>query len=94
MADEEQFFFVKAGGEDETVETLERKRQSRKKATEWVAQELSSMKPSKKEFTKIDGNTTSYSMHGIKANARIRVEIDADLVLKNLKLKIPRQLFD
>ena len=41
-----------------------------------------------KEFTKIDGNTTSYSIDGIKANARIRVEQDADKVLKNLKLKI------
>ena len=46
------------------------------------------MKPSIKEFTKIDGNTTAYSLHGNKANARIRVEQDADLVLKNLKLKI------
>ena len=41
-----------------------------------------------KEFTKIDGNTTSYSMNGIKANGRIRVEQDVDLVLKNMKLKI------
>ena len=41
-----------------------------------------------KEFTKIDGNTTSYSMNGIKANARIRVKQDVDLVLKNMKLKI------
>ena len=46
------------------------------------------MKPSIKEFTKIDGNTTSYSLHGNKAIARIRAEQDADLVLKNLKLKI------
>ena len=44
-----------------------------------------------KEFTKIDGNTTSYSMNGIEANARIRVEQDADLVLKNMKLKLLRQ---
>ena len=49
------------------------------------------MKPNIKEFPKIDGNTTSYSLHGIKANARIRVEQDADLVLKNLKLKIVGQ---
>ena len=45
------------------------------------------MKPSIKEFTKIDGNTTLYSINGIKASARIRVEQDADLVLNNLKLK-------
>ena len=46
------------------------------------------MKPSIKEFTKIDGNTTSYSIHRINANTRIRVENDVDLVLKNLKPKI------
>ena len=52
------------------------------------------MKPSIKKFTKIDGKTTSYSINGIKANARIRVEQDADLVLKNLKLKILGQPHD
>ena len=52
------------------------------------------MKPSIKEFTKIDGNTTAYSLHGIKVNARIRVEQGADLVLKNLKLKIIGQPHD
>ena len=84
VADEEQFFFIQTNGEAETEEqTLERKEQSRKKATEWVAhEEPSSMKPSIKEVTKIDGNVTSYSIHGIKANARIRVEQDVDLALK------------
>ena len=52
------------------------------------------MKPSIKEFTKIGGNTTAYSFYGIEANARIRVEQDADLVLKNLKLKILGQPYD
>ena len=52
------------------------------------------MKPSMKEFTKIDGNTTAYSLYGIKANATIRVEQDADPVLKNLKLKILGQPHD
>ena len=52
------------------------------------------MKPSIKKFTKIDGNTTSYSVHGIKANARIRLEQDADPVLMNLKLKILGQPHD
>ena len=45
------------------------------------------MKPSIKKLTKIDGNTTSYSINGLKENARIRVEQNADLELKNLKLK-------
>ena len=95
VADEEHFI-AQADSEDNTGEqSLERKEQSRKKATEWVAhEEPSSMKPSKKEFTKIDGNTTSYSIHGIKANARIRVEQDVDLVLKNLKPKIFSQPYD
>ena len=47
-----------------------------------------------KEFTKIDGNTTSYSMNGNKANAKIRVEQDVDLVLKHMKLKILGQPYD
>ena len=90
VADEEQSFFTQTDSEDETEEqTLEGKEQSRKKATYWVAhEEPSPMKPSIKEFTKIDGNITSYSIHGIKANARIRVEQNVDLVSKILKLKI------
>ena len=71
VADEEQFFFTQADPEDETEEKiLQRKRQSQKKATDWVAnKESSSLEPGIKEFTKINGNTTSYSMNGIKANA-------------------------
>ena len=99
VADEEQFFFTQPDTQDETADqTLQRKEQSQKKAVEWVVnQELSSMKPSIKEFTKIDGNTTSYSINAIKASARIRVirvEQDADLVLKNLKLKTLGQPHD
>ena len=96
VADEEQVFFTHTNDQDETEEQiLQRKEQSRKKAVEWVAnQEQSSLKPSIKAFTKIDGNTTAYCFHGIKANARIRVEQDADLVLKNLKLKILVQPHD
>ena len=96
VADEEQFFFTQPDSQDETEEQiLQRKEQSQKNAAEWVInQELSSLKPSIKEFTKIDGNTTSYSINGIKASARIRVEQDADLVLKNLKLKILGQPHD
>ena len=96
VADEEKFFFTHTDDQHETEEKiLQRKEQSRQKAVEWVAnQEPSSTKPSRKEFTKIDGNTTAYSLHGIKANARIRVEQDADLVLKNLKLKILGQPHD
>ena len=96
VADEEQFFFTQPDSQDETEEQiLQRKKQSQKKAAEWVInKEPSSMKPSIKEFTKIDGNTTSYSINRIKATARIRVEQDADLVLKNLKLKLPGQPHD
>ena len=52
------------------------------------------MKPGIKEFTKIDRNTTSYSINGIKANARKRVEQDADLVLKILNFKMLGQPHD
>ena len=71
VADGEQFFRTRADGEDETKKLIiQRKEQSRKKATEWVLnQEPSSMKPRIQEFTKNDGNTTSYSINRIKANA-------------------------
>ena len=89
VADEEQFFFTqpdKNGMSEE--QTFERKEQSRQNAKQWAADEKPpSFKTSGKEFTKIDGNTTSYSMNGIKANAWIKVEQDVDLVLKNTKMK-------
>ena len=90
VADKEQFFFTNADdGKESEEQTLERKEQSRQNAKQWAAKEESpALKTSVKEFTKIDGNTTSYSMNGIKANARIRVEQDVDLVLNNMKLKI------
>ena len=96
VADEEQIFFTHADDAKELEEqTLERKEQSRQNAKQWAAnEELPALKTSVKEFTKIDGNTTSYSMNGIKATARIRVEQDVDLLLKNLKLKILGQQFD
>ena len=52
------------------------------------------MQPSIQESTKIDGNTTSFSINGIKANARKRAEQDADIVLKNLKVIIFGQPHD
>ena len=96
VADEEQVFFTQTDDVKESEEqTLERKEQSRQNAKQWAANEESpALRTSVKEFTKIDGNTTSYSMSGIKASARIRVEQDVDLVLKNLKLKILGQPFD
>ena len=67
----------------------------RQNAKKWSANEESpALKTSVKEFTKIDGNTTLYSINGIKADARIRVEQDVDLVLKNMKLKILGQPHD
>ena len=76
VADEEKFFFTQADNNDESEEqTLERVEQSKQNAKQWAANEESSaLKTSVKEFTKIDGNSTSDSMNGIKANARIRVE--------------------
>ena len=57
-------------------------------------EEPSALKSSVKEFTKIDGNITSYSLNGIKANAPVRVEKDVDLVLNIMKLKILGQPHD
>ena len=96
VADEEQLFFTQANGENETEEQiLQRKDQSRQKATEWVvSQETSSRKPGIQEFKKIDGNTTSYSINGIKANSRKRVVQTFELVLKKMKPKILGQIYD
>ena len=96
VADEEQIFFTHADdGKESEEQTLERKKHSRQNLKQWAAHEESpALKTSVKAFTKIDGNTTLYSMNGIKANARIRVEQDVDLVLKNMKLKILGQPFD
>ena len=90
VANEEQIFLTHADdGKESEEQTLGRKEQSRQNAKQWAANEESpALKTSVKEFTKIDGNTTSYTMNGIKANAKIRVEQDVDLVLKNMKLKI------
>ena len=89
VADEEQFSFTQAENNDKYEhQTLEEKDQSRQNAKQWIANEgPSSLKTSVNEFTKIDRNNTSYSIHGIKANAPIRVERDVDLVLTNMKLK-------
>ena len=96
VADEEQFFFTHADHRNESEEqTLERKERSRQNAKQWAVNEESPvLKTSVKEFTKVDGNTTSYSMTGNKANARIRVGQGVDLVLKNMKLKIFCQPYD
>ena len=96
VSDEEQFFFTHADDNNESEEqTFEQKERSRGNAKQRAAQEESPvLKTSVKEFTKIDGNTTSYSMNGIKANARMRVEQDVDLVLRNMKLKILGQPHD
>ena len=96
VADEEQFFFTRASKNDESEEqTLERKDQPRQNAKQWAMNEESPvMITSVKDFTKIDGNTTSYSLSGIEGIARIRVEQNVDLVLKNMKLKILGQPHD
>ena len=54
VEDEEQFFFTQPDSQDETEEQiLQRKEQSQKNAAEWVSnQQLSSLKPSIKEFTR------------------------------------------
>ena len=96
VADEEQFFFTHEDNSNESEEqTLERTEQSKQNAKQWAAiLEPLVLKTSVKEFTKIDRNTTSYSMNGIKANTRIPVEQEVDLALKHKKLKIVGQPHD
>ena len=96
VADEEQFFFTHRDYSNESKkQTLQRKEQSKQNAKQWAANgESPAFKTSVKEITKINGNTTSYSINGIKANARIRVEQDVDLALKNMKLKTLGQPYD
>ena len=96
IADEEQIFFRQADNKDKSEEqAIERKENTRQNSKQWVAnKQQPSLKLSVTEFTKIDGNTTSYSANGIKPNARIRVDQDVDLVLKTMKLKILGQPHD
>ena len=96
VADEEQFFFTQADNNDESEEqTVERKEQSRQNEKQCAPNKESLvLKTSVKEFTKVDGNTTLYSMNENIAKATIRVEQDVDLVLKNMKLKILGQPYD
>ena len=96
VADEEQVFFTQTDNGNESEEqTLDKKQQSKQNAKKWAMNEqLPILKTNVKELTKIDGNTTLYSMNGIEATARIRVEQDVDLVLKNMKLKILGQPYD
>ena len=93
VADEKQFFFKEADNENDSEElTLEQKQQYRQNAKQWLAnEEQHSLETSVKVSRRIDANTTSCSMNGIKANARIRVEQDVDLLLKYTKLKFLRQ---
>ena len=83
IADEEQFFFTQSVGEMRLKSDPPTNRTIAEKATEWVANKKPfSMKPSIKDFTKVDRNTTSYSILWINVNARIRVEQDVELVSK------------
>ena len=96
VTDEEQFFFTQAHKNDESEErTFERKKHSGQNAKQWVTnEEPSSSRTSVKAFTEIDGNTATYSMNGIKENARKRVEQDVNLDLNTMKLKFLVQPFD
>ena len=64
VADEEHFFFTHADeGNESEEQTLERKERSRQNAKQSAVNEQPpALKTSVKEFTNIDGNTTSYSM--------------------------------
>ena len=95
VADEWQFLFTHADSEKESEEQFYQwKKQCRKNAKEWVAnEEPPSLKTSVEQFTKVDGETTSFSMVGFRANARIQVVQDVNLILKNLNWKFKPTLW-
>ena len=82
VADEEQIFFTQAAIENESEEqTLQRGEQERKEAKDWISnEEPSSLKTSFIEITNTHGNTTSYSINGIKVYARTRIKQHFDLI--------------
>ena len=88
VADEEHFFFTQEDNENQSDEqTHQRKDHTWQDANEGVAyEERPPLITSFKEITKIVGNSTSCSMSGIKANARLRLEQDVVLVPKKLIL--------
>ena len=90
VADEEQFFFTQADNNIESEEqTLQGKEQSRQAAKEWMTnEEPASLRTSIKEFAKIDGDTTSYSINRNKANETIQVEQGLDLNFQISRLSV------
>ena len=76
FAGEGQFFSKQTYGENETEESnLEHEEQSRENLTDWLAkEEPSSLMPSIKEFKNIDGNSMLYTIDGVEAIARKRME--------------------
>ena len=93
--EEEQFLFTQSDNENESDEQIsQRKQQPRIKTRGWVANaEPSSWRTSVKEFANFDGNTTSYSMNGIKASARWRASRTRRRLTREKKtLKIRSQL--
>ena len=96
VADEEQFLFTHTDDHDETEkQILEGKKQSRGKNSRMGNQPGTILNEAKYQRIHKDRRKhTAYSIHGKKANARIRIKQDADLVLKNLKLKILGQSND
>ena len=95
-ADKELFFFTQTDIHSVSEEKfLQGKKQSRQNAIKWVADtEPSKSTTSVKKFTKNDGNTTSYSMNGIKACAWKSEEQDVHLIFGNLGLKLLGQPYD
>ena len=73
IADEEQFSFTQPDNESESDEqTFQQTKESWQNAMECVLnKQPSTSRTSVKEFSKNDGNATSYSMNAIKANAQI-----------------------
>ena len=84
---------MKTSQNTKPVNKKKQKEQSRQNAKQWVSiEEPPSSKTSVKEFTKINGNTTSYSTN--QGKWTYTIEQDVDLVLKNMKFEKLRQPLD
>ena len=89
VADKKQFFFSQADNKNQSDEqNFWKEEQSWRAVNGWIAKdEPSSSRTSIEHFTKVNRNTTLYSMNGIKADARKRIEQDVNLELKTRNLK-------
>ena len=92
VADEEQLFFLPDEEEESEQEFFARKALSKQRAVDEKDQQNLSTEIT--EAVHIPLNTAVYAFGAIKENARIRIEQDADPILKALKLRLLHEEYD